>query len=178
MSCNNRFAKLGSLALIMSLFSVGCHGPNRDMTVRELHESHMDAAKANYGRHLNEMADNAILHDMSLVDLHFVPHSSEISGTGVKRLNRMAHLLNTYGGTVNYQTDLTDETLVQKRIDHVKEYLTVAGCDMDRVQVKAGLGAGRTSPAAKAMEIDARGPVDPNAGESATTGFMASPTGR
>jgi len=179
MSNKNRFASFMTLALAMLAFAAtGCHGPDHDQTAAELHYTHMAEAKANYGNHFNDMADNAILHDMSLVDHHFVPHSSEISGTGAERLNRMAHLLNTYGGTVYYQTDSADTELVNKRLAHVKEYLTVAGCDMDRVNIKPGMGVGRGIAADKAMEIDARGPVDQNAASSASGGFMASPSGR
>jgi hypothetical protein len=79
-----------------------------------------------------------------------------------------------YGGTVNYQTNSTDTDLVNKRLAHVKEYLTVAGCDMDRVQVKTGLSGGRGIPANKAMEIDAKGTANPNAtGGGAASGFTA-----
>jgi outer membrane protein OmpA-like peptidoglycan-associated protein len=160
----------------VALAGAGCHGPNRDQTATQLHLSHMDQARANYGQHLDDMVDNAILHDMSLADHHFVPHSSEISGTGVRRLDRMAHLLSTYGGTVHYQTDAANADLVNRRLEHVKEYLTVAGCDMDRVNIKAGMGTGRLNPAGKAMEIEARGPVQPES--STIAGFTASPTGR
>lgn len=177
MSNKNRFAMFTTSALVGVVFAAGCHGPCHDQTARELHESHMDKAKASYGKHMDDMADNALLHDMSLADFHFVPHSSEISGTGADRLDRMAKLLSTYGGTVNYQTDSANTDLVNQRLAHVKEYLTVAGCDMDRVKVEAGLGGGRLSPALKAMEIEVRGPVNPNTANM-TTGFMASPTGR
>lgn len=156
--------------------SVACHGPCRDQTANQLHQSHMDRAKCMYGRHLDDMVDNAILHDMSLADFHFVPHSSEISGTGVDRLNRMAHLLNTYGGTVRYQTDLADADLVNKRLAHVTEYLTVAGCNMDRVQVKTMLSGGRGMPARKAIEIEAKGTENPKATGGTSTGFAAPAT--
>ena len=179
MSNKNRFASYITLAPAMLAFAAaGCHGPDNDQTAAELHYMHMEEAKANSGKHFKDMADNAILHDMSLVDHHFVPHSSEISGSGAERLNRMAHLLNTYGGTVYYQTDVADSELVSQRLAHVKEYLTVAGCDMDRVNIKPGMSVGRGIPADKAMEIDALGPVDKNAASNTSGGFMASPSGR
>lgn len=156
----------------LAVTNMACHGPCGDMTANQLHQSHMDRAKCNYGQHLDDMADNAILHDMSLADFHFVAHTSEISGTGADRLNRMAPLLNTYGGTVHYQTDIADAVLVNQRLAHVREYLTVAGTNMDRVKVETGLSGGRGMPAARALEIEAKGTVNPNAG-AATTGFMA-----
>lgn len=175
-----RILLMAIVPAVLALSGIGCHGPNHDQTANQLHQSHMDRAKANYGRHMHDMADNAILQDMSLVDFHFVAHSSEISGTGADRLNRMAHLLNTYGGTVHYQTDLADTDLVNKRLAHVKEYLTVAGCDMDRVQVKTGLSGGRGMPARKALEVEAKGTANPAASAGATTGFAmpAAPSGK
>lgn len=157
----------------LALTGAACHGPCHDQTATELQLSHMDRAKANFGRQMDDMVDNAILHDMSLADFHFVPHSSEISGTGAERLNRMAPLLNTYGGTVYYQTDLADAALINQRIEHVKEFLTVAGSDMDRVQIKTGMSKGRTSPARKAIEVEVRGTANPKAGAGAATGFAA-----
>lgn len=177
MSNKNRSSVCTAVAVVVVSFtSIGCHGPGRDQTAWEQQMAHMEKAKENYGQHLDDMVDNAILHDMSLADFHFVPHSSEISGTGADRLNRMAHLLNTYGGTVHYETSLTDTTLVNQRLDHVKEYLTVAGCDMDRVQVKTGLSGGRGMPARDAMKINERGPVNQSGTGAATGTFMAPST--
>jgi hypothetical protein len=156
-------------------------GTDRDKTAWQQQMAHMEKAKEHYGQHLDDMADNAILHDMSLADFHFVAHTSEISGTGADRLNRMAHLLSTYGGTVRYETAEADATLVNQRLDHVKEYLKVAGCDMDRVQVKTMISGGRGMPARDAIEINERGPVNQSAtGAGATGSFMApaTPTGR
>ena len=78
---------------------------------------------------------------MSIAEIHFVPHTRELSGTGIARLDRMAMMLDTYGGTVRYETDVTDEAFVQKRLDHVHEYLATTGCDMSRVEVKAMISA-------------------------------------
>jgi len=181
MSNKNRiFVFVVALSMVV-ITSAACHGPDHDMTATEQHMAHMENAKANYGRHLDDMVDNGILRDMSLADFHFVAHSSEISGTGASRLNRMAHLLNTYGGTVRYETDEADATLVSQRIDHVKEYLTMAGTNMDRVQVKSMISGGGGMTARKAMEVDAKGTVNPAAGASGglpTSGMMASPSGR
>lgn len=164
-------------ATLASLMTTACHGPDRDQTAWEQQMSHIEEAKANYGRHHDDMADNAILHDMSLADFHFVAHTSEISGTGADRLNRMAPLLSTYGGTVRYETTMTDATLVNQRLDHVKEYLKVAGCDMDRVQVTTKLSGGRGMPARDAIKINERGPVNQSAtGAPAAGSFMAPAT--
>jgi len=124
--------------------------------------------------HWNDMADNAMLHDMTVADLHFVPHTAEISGTGAARLDRMAALLDAYGGTVRYETYESDEAMVQQRLEHVKEYLTTTGCEMSRVEVKAMISGGRTIDARKAIVIDAKGTAPPVAGGGTTT--IAGPT--
>ncbi len=110
--------------------------------------------------YLTSMVDNALLHDMSVTDMHFIPHTSELSGTGAARLDRMAVMLNTYGGVVRYDTLMNDSELAQKRIDHVREYLEVAGCDVSRVQVTAMLSGGRGLTAKRAIEIDDAGTVE------------------
>jgi hypothetical protein len=112
------------------------------------------------------MSDNAMLHDMSLADINFVPHSSELSGTGTARLDRMAYLLNAYGGTVRYETTATDEALVEQRLEHVREYLALVGCSMERVEVKAMQSGGRGLPADEAIEIKEKGTRPDNGGGS------------
>ncbi len=100
------------------------------------------------------MVDNAILHDMSIADIHFIPHSKELSGTGVARLDRMAPLLDTYGGMVRYETVLIDEEMVASRLDQVREYLDLTGCDMSRVELKVMLSGGRGMPASDAIQAE------------------------
>lgn len=129
----------------------------------------MEAAQAAPREHWDDMADNAMLHDMTVADLHFVPHTGEISGTGAARLDRMAALLDAYGGTVRYETYEPDESLVKKRLDHVKEYLTTTGCEMKSVEVKAMLSGGRTISATSAIAIAAKGTATPTAGGAAST---------
>ena len=112
----------------------------------------MESPRANF----TYMADNAILHDMSIAEIHFVPHTRELSGTGIARLDRMSTMLDTYGGTVRYETYETDEAIVQKRLDHVHEYLATTGCDMSRIDVKAMLSGGRGMSAVKALAAEAK----------------------
>lgn len=107
----------------------------------------MNQTQDDYGDHFAHMVDNAILRDMSLADFHFIPHSSELSGVGVVRLERMARLLNVYGGTVNYVARETDQSMIKKRLDHVQEFLTLSGCDMDRVKIQVGISGGYGGPA-------------------------------
>src|SRR5688572_4073256 len=48
------------------------------------------------------MTDNAMLADMSMSPVHFVPHQSELNGTGMRRIKRYAEIMKIYGGTLHY----------------------------------------------------------------------------
>lgn len=130
------------------LATTGCNGLR---TATDLHMLRMDEARASYGRHFTDMVDNAILNDMSVADIHFVSHTNELNGIGESRLDRLVKLLNAYGGTVRYETTLADETLVQQRIEHVREYLALAGCNMDRVEVAVMISGGEGMPGREAV---------------------------
>lgn len=124
----------------------------KNLTATQVQEEQMKETRTHPRAYRDTMAANAVAQDMSVVDFHFVGHTAELSGTGVVRLDRMAKFLDTYGGTVRYDTSLTDEKLVTQRIEHVREYLALVGCDMDRVEVKTALSAGRGAPARTAIE--------------------------
>lgn len=143
------------LATVAGLvFVAGCNGPS---TPHQIQNAHMDEMKETYSPSFTQMVDNAMLHDMSVTDIHFVPHTTELSGTGMARLDRMVEYLKTYGGTVRYETHQPDETLVAQRIEHVREYLNLSECDMSRVDVAHMLSGGRATTANKAIEIDLKG---------------------
>ncbi len=120
----------------------------------QLDMARMDETREQPRTHLTNMVDNAILHDMSLADFHFVPHSTELSGSGVARLDRMALMLDTYGGVVRYEASTTDEKLIKERLDHVKEYLTLVGCSMEKVALTTQLSGGRGMSVATSIEAE------------------------
>lgn len=126
-------------------------------TEQQIMAEQMEEAQWHSKTHLRDMSDSALVQDMSIADLHFVAHTTELNGTGVARLDRLAHFLEVYGGTVRYETSLTDEKVVNERMAHVREYLTMAGCNMDRVQVKSMMSGGRGMPADRAIQIHERG---------------------
>ena len=134
----------------LALAAAGCNGPWRNATHFQI--ARMEEGKNQFGAYRNHMVDNAILHDMSIADIHFIPHSIELSGTGVARLDRMAPLLDTYGGIVRYETVLMDDDMIASRLDHVREYLDLTGCDMSRVELKVMLSGGRGMPASNAIQ--------------------------
>ncbi len=139
---------------VLPLVVAGCSDMN--MTATDLQMARMDEGPSRFGAHLTNMTDNAILHDMSIADIHFVPHTNELSGTGAARLDRMALLLDTYGGTVRFETTLENENLIALRLDHVREYLDLTGCDMSRVELKVMLSGGRGMPARDVLEARQR----------------------
>lgn len=136
-----------SVLLLGLLFSLGaCNSGQPYGSSSDIQMARMDRTIEGYGSNMNRMVDNAILSDMSVSDSHFIPHTAEISGTGEKRLDRMASLLNTYGGTVRYATSLADEEMIKNRIEHVREYLALVGCDMSRTDISVMEPGGRGMP--------------------------------
>ena len=142
------------LPLIVVVAGTAC---NEKLTTTDVQMARMADARNDPRTYLSDMADNAMACDMSVADFHFVGHTSELSGTGAVRLDRLAHFLSMYGGTVRYETQLTNEELIKQRLSHVQEYLALAGCDMDRVDVLPMISGGRGMPARKAIEVDERG---------------------
>lgn len=116
------------------------------------------------------MADNSMWSNMAISDVHFVAHTAELSGAGAGRLDRMAYMLNAYGGTLRYETYATDEHLVLTRLKHVREYLALAGCDTRRVRVESTVSGGALTPASDAIRIYQEGTVqdESSGGESAS----------
>ena len=175
--------RYGSLIVVASLALVnaGCNTCDRCKPIKtstDLQMELINQSREEPREHFTYMADNAMLHDMSVADIHFVPHTAELSGTGAARLDRMASLLDTYGGTVRYETFGTDEEMVKRRLEHVREYLALTGCDMGRVQIKAMISGGGGLAATKAIQVDLKGTAKESKGGKATTGLpvMAGPS--
>ena len=114
------------------------------------------------------MKDNAMRHQASISDLHFVPNTTELNGLGVAYLDRLAKLHAPYGGTVRYATDSTDETFVATRLAHLTDYLEAAGADMNRITVVAAMPGGRGMRADRALIILAGNTGDESVIESMT----------
>jgi hypothetical protein len=89
------------------------------------------------------MVDNAMLADMSLADIHFVPHTDELNSLGLRRLDRYGSLMKIYGGTLHYETDIVDKGAIDRRLQHVMEYLAGVGIEKDRIGIETGLARGR-----------------------------------
>jgi hypothetical protein len=87
--------------------------------------------------------DNGMLADMAIADVHFIPHTAELSGTGQARLERYAELLATRGGTIAYNTTIADEKLKAARVATAKAFVNKAIPGTRAVEVVVGLPGGR-----------------------------------
>lgn len=137
-----------SIVPALLFLSTAC---NNVQSSSDVQMSRMNSSMDRYGAHNTHMVDNAILRDLSVADIHFIPHTAELSGVGEARLSRMAKLLHTYGGNVRYETLTTDEEMIKQRLAHVREYLALTGCNMERVVITAGMAGGRGLPGDEAV---------------------------
>jgi len=87
--------------------------------------------------------DQGMLHDRSISDIHFVPGSTNLSGTGEAALARYAELLSESGGTLNYDTRLKDESLVNGRLSSARSFLAHYNVGGPQIQVALGMSGGR-----------------------------------
>lgn len=121
------------------------------------------------------MSDNAAKRDSSIVDIHFEPHAAELSGLGVWRLTRMGEVLSATGGIIRYQTSMTDEDMVEARLQSVRDFLAASGFDTDRITVEAGMARNAGGDAEQAMEARATALAGEGSGAAATTGAPMGP---
>ncbi len=99
------------------------------------------------------MVDNALLADMSVSDVHFLPGQARLNSLGEEHLRRLARLLELYGGTVRFNTDETDQKLVADRTARIITFLCEAGIDATSEMVSRDLPASAGMDAAQAILI-------------------------
>ncbi len=95
--------------------------------------------------------DQGMIADSSIADIHFVPHSVHLSGTGEARLERYAELMAEDGGTLFYDTSLCDDELIEARLAVAKSFLMKAGATNQPIDVVVGMARGRGMNAAEAI---------------------------
>jgi hypothetical protein len=159
-----------SLIAVSSVLALGCAGPNKRLNAPP-QGTPMEPSQVQ--EYFVYMVDNAMLHDMSVADIHFIPHTSEISSLGVRRLNRYCELLKDHGGTLYVESVETDPELVAARISNVAGFLAMSGLTEPHVTVQAGLSAGRKTEASEAIRIKEEGTADDygTAGGDMTSGY-------
>lgn len=108
------------------------------------------------------MADNALLADMSVSDMHFLPHRAMLTTLGTQRLNRLAQLINAYGGAIRFNSNLNDGVLIDKRLKTTVDYLSELGMDTSTEIVSRGMRGGSGMDAAEVILIkESEGTYDP-----------------
>ncbi len=130
------------LPVLLGVALVGCDKRDSDMAAKKVIEQE-PVNRENYGRSFRQMSDAALRADMTLTDIHFEPHRSMLSELGRERVDRLAHLMKSYGGTIRYSSYETDKALNEDRMTTVVNYLALAGIDTSREPVREDLAGGR-----------------------------------
>ncbi|MFQ5423289.1 MAG: hypothetical protein ACE5F9_04840 [Phycisphaerae bacterium] len=86
--------------------------------------------------------DQGMMADRCISDIHFIPHTAELSGVGVARLGRYAELLAGSGGTIYYDTDITDEGFVEARLKTATDFLAGEIPGTQPISVALGMPGG------------------------------------
>jgi hypothetical protein len=94
--------------------------------------------------------DQGMLADMSIADIHFVPHTAQLSGVGEARLERYAELLAGTGGCIHYDTGLQDQTLIEARLVTARSFVKDALPSGKTIELAVGLPGGRGMSAKEA----------------------------
>jgi len=98
-----------------------------------------------------QMTDSAMLADMSVCDIHFIPQSNQINALGERRLDRCVEMLRQYGGKLRYDSQTRDGALIRKRLASLREFLAASGVELAKVKVVNDPAGGRGVPADEAI---------------------------
>jgi hypothetical protein len=132
------------------LLAAGCQTPSERLNAPPHGPSaHVADLRANF----DGMTDNALLEDMAISDLHFVPHRAMLNGLGEQHLCRLAQLMETYGGTLRFNTDLTDDELIEQRTETIMSFLAEVGVDTSAEVLVRDLPGGRGMTATESILI-------------------------
>lgn len=104
---------------------LGCNEPAKRVNA-EPHGGDPEQAAPGAEAYRN-MTDNALLADMCVCDMHFLPHRATLSRLGIDRVTRLAAMIQAYGGQIRFSTDESDEALNTERAKAIVEFLNEAG---------------------------------------------------
>lgn len=121
------------------------------------------------------MTDNALLADMSVSDMHFLPHRAKLTTLGRERVCRLAQLVEAHGGSIRLSSDLADEPLVNQRLETVRELLAKSGLTLGTDTVVLDLPGGEGIRAGDALAIRAEAAKLPVAKSSGAKSAAATP---
>ncbi len=99
------------------------------------------------------MGDNAMLRDMAMAEIHFVPHTTELNTLGEQRLERYARLLSDSGGMLVFQSSTTDREFNEARVASITRFLAEAGIAQERITAQVGLRKSEGMGAAEAIQV-------------------------
>jgi hypothetical protein len=166
-----RHCPLGAALLsVWPIMTAGCLDPSTRLNAPP--QGHTDRPNEMQDQYVY-MVDNGMMHDLCVSDVHFVPHTAQLNGLGVRRVSRYAELLEGYGGTVHLDTVETDQTLNQARVSAISTHLASAGLNMNNVKVETGLPQGRGLDAPSALRILAEGTADDAKASGSSTSTKA-----
>ncbi len=127
----------------------------------------------------DQMIDNALLADMSVTDIHFLPDRAALNTLGQERLSRLSELVKMYGGSIRFNTGLTDDALIQERAKAIIAFLAGEGLDTTSAVLVRELPGGRGIDATQAILIRANeGTYKPQKQDSAGSSLAPMPTGQ
>jgi len=163
------------LALVIVLPGyLACHQPHQNPQGQTLAARE---AQLGFNAPFDAMANNAIASDMSIADVHFIPHTDQLSSAGILRLDRLARWLESHAGIVRYETTLDDAKLLEARLASVQSFLADVGCDMNTIKVLAMLPGGEGLAATDAISIMREGTINDFKKKTTTPAAPAPRTG-
>ncbi|MBN2447915.1 MAG: hypothetical protein JXO22_14380 [Phycisphaerae bacterium] len=115
------------VGLAICMFVLGCasNGPTEECESTACEPANAQDMRGT----LDYMAESALLADMTVGDYHFVPHRAMLTLAGEQRVIRLANLLDAYGGTVRFNTDLEPGQLRDQRMQSIRACLAANGVD-------------------------------------------------
>ncbi len=137
------------LCMLLILTLVGCVDPAPSQRVNSPFMSDTES-RSNVSEFFAYHNDQGMISDQSLADIHFIPHSTHLSGTGESRLKRYAELLAETGGTLHYDTPIRDAKLVEARLTTARRFLRQKVAGKHVIKVVLGMPKGRGMDAVEA----------------------------
>ncbi|TWT40309.1 hypothetical protein RAS1_40170 [Phycisphaerae bacterium RAS1] len=143
-----RFTRLVPIAVVAGL--LGCASPAPRLNAPPHGSASEDSSMRGTFVY---MADNAMLADMTVSDVHFVPHRPMLNTLGQERVQRLAGLIDAYGGAIRFSSDVSDAGLLSDRTQAILACLTEAGVDARPELVQADLAGDAGMNAAEVLLI-------------------------
>ncbi len=145
-----RILRAGVPAYAVMLLLAGCDHIGERFIERNVS---FHSARPIMEERLIAMGDNAMLHDMAMAEIHFVPHTTELNTLGEQRLERYARLLSDSGGTLSFQSSTTDKEFNEARIASITRFLAESGIAQERIIAQVGLRKSKGMGAEEAIQV-------------------------